>query len=283
MSTAFPQLRLADLCGPDEAFHVAELRHHGTPSLAHRHDFLEVFWVTRGTGTEVVRGAGRIERHPLATGDYALVAAKDTHHFESSAGLSFVNVAFPRAGWSRLARRYPEVDGERFSAPAPRRRGRLTADAAAALDTVAAALRDAGRTALMLDLFLLTLHAAVTARAAGPAPAPPWLRAAVGSEQALQGGVGGLIAACGGYSRAYVARACRRAYGLTPTDLVRAQRLREAARLLERTDDSVLDVGLASGFANAGHFHQCFKARFGLTPRRYRARSRAVAPARPAP
>jgi len=278
-----PRLRLAELLSRDEVFHFAELRPGGPASLVHRHDFLEFFWVTRGSGSEVLGPPDTPSRRPLAVGDYALVAADDTHHFENDGRMRLANVAFSPRAWAALARRHPGLDADTFAGPADRRRGRLTADGAAALGAAAALVRTADRSPARLELLLLTLWAALGDTPPAGRPVPAWLRSALDSDAAMHGGVAGLVAACGGYGREYVARTCRRCLDRTPTELVRERRLREAVRRLEQTDDGVLEVGLASGFGNAGHFHQTFKAHFGVTPRRYRARGRAVAPARDTP
>ena len=49
-------------------------------------------------------------------------------------------------------------------------------------------------------------------------------------------------------------------------------RLNLAADALRTTDDSILAIATASGFANLSYFNRAFKARFRMTPRAYRKR-----------
>lgn len=49
-------------------------------------------------------------------------------------------------------------------------------------------------------------------------------------------------------------------------------RLDHARRLLEQSPLSVAEIGFATGFSSAGHFSRAFKARFGETPRLFRAK-----------
>ena len=61
------------------------------------------------------------------------------------------------------------------------------------------------------------------------------------------------------------------AVGRPVTQVVRDARLREAAHLLERTVLPVAEVGAAVGFESAFHFSATFRARYGQSPRGYRA------------
>lgn len=67
-------------------------------------------------------------------------------------------------------------------------------------------------------------------------------------------------------------RAFREIYGLTPTQMLRELRLRQARQLLETTDDTLAVVAEASGFYDVAYFSRTFKARYQQTPGHYRAR-----------
>lgn len=58
----------------------------------------------------------------------------------------------------------------------------------------------------------------------------------------------------------------------------RVQRLRleQACRLLETTQRSVTMIAFECGFEELSHFHHCFKAVHGITPREYRVRRRSA-------
>jgi AraC family cel operon transcriptional repressor len=265
-------IRLGPLLRPGQAVHYAEATPETLPTAMHGHDFLEVFWVTAGRGVERLADRDR----SLAVGDYALVSRADRHGIDDGGGLHFRNVALPFAAWTRLQRRYGPSLPDRFAPDAPRRRGRLSSGLARRLDAAAEPLQRGHRDALALDRFLLQLDAVLDDAARDDGP-PAWLAELLRRPEVRLGGVADLAAAAD-CSREHLARLCRQTLGQTPTQLLTTARLDHAAALLERTRRSVLDVALDSGFAHAGHFHQRFKHRFGLTPRQYRQRQQAIAP-----
>ena len=73
-------------------------------------------------------------------------------------------------------------------------------------------------------------------------------------------------------------RAFREATGAAPAAWVRAQRVREAQRLLESTDLAVEQVAPACGFGSAVTMRQAFARALGTTPSAYRRRFRAASP-----
>ena len=62
-------------------------------------------------------------------------------------------------------------------------------------------------------------------------------------------------------------------FGTTVFAYVRQQRMEQARVLLACSDSSVTQVALQVGYASPGHFVEAFKAQFGITPGRLRART----------
>ncbi|RKX46300.1 MAG: hypothetical protein DRP64_03380 [Verrucomicrobia bacterium] len=58
----------------------------------------------------------------------------------------------------------------------------------------------------------------------------------------------------------------RKHSGITPAEFINRLRIDHTARLLCTTDKSILEIALECDFENQGHFHRCFKARYGTTP-----------------
>jgi AraC-like DNA-binding protein len=85
-----------------------------------------------------------------------------------------------------------------------------------------------------------------------------------------------------GVSRTVFAERFGRLLGEPPLSYVSRCRMQLAARLLETTDDSVLQVALSSGYESEAAFNRAFKREFDLPPARYRTqrRTRDRAPAR---
>ena len=72
-------------------------------------------------------------------------------------------------------------------------------------------------------------------------------------------------------------RLFKQAEGMTPQEYARSVRMDRACRMLEETDIPLSDVAEKLGFARQGSFSEAFKERFGVTPREFRARRRAIA------
>jgi len=71
-------------------------------------------------------------------------------------------------------------------------------------------------------------------------------------------------------SVSHFGRAFRKSTGLTPHTYVLHRRLHRAQELLTRTDLSLADIALATGFADQSHFSRRFHQLVGATPRTFR-------------
>jgi AraC-like DNA-binding protein len=85
-----------------------------------------------------------------------------------------------------------------------------------------------------------------------------------------------------GVSRTVFAKRFTRLLGDAPLTYVSRCRMQLGARLLETTDDTVLQVALNAGYESEAAFNRAFKREFELPPARYRTRRRTggEAPAR---
>ena len=73
-------------------------------------------------------------------------------------------------------------------------------------------------------------------------------------------------------SRRNMVRRFKQATGVTPIEYLQKTRIEAAKKLLEQTDQSVLEVMLNSGYNDLKSFRQLFKKSAGLTPKDYRAK-----------
>jgi AraC family transcriptional regulator len=78
------------------------------------------------------------------------------------------------------------------------------------------------------------------------------------------------LAAAVGRHPVYVATSFRRAYGETIGSFVRKLRLEHARRELAGGALPIVEIALASGFANQSHFTRAFRKAHGVTPAAYR-------------
>lgn len=68
----------------------------------------------------------------------------------------------------------------------------------------------------------------------------------------------------------HLARVFRKHFGRTPGEYVRRLRIDFACRELSQSDRSLVEIGLAAGFAHQAHFSRIFKAQTGMTPSEFR-------------
>jgi len=79
------------------------------------------------------------------------------------------------------------------------------------------------------------------------------------------------IAAALRYEKTYISKFFSRSVGITLADYILQLRLAQATSLLLNTEESIIDVGNASGFNSLRTFNRNFLNRYGVTPSRYRA------------
>jgi AraC family transcriptional regulator, dual regulator of chb operon len=242
----------------------------------HMHDFAEVFWIEKGTGVHIVNG----ERLPLEPGNLVLMRPDDVHTFATTdpVGLTQVNVAFDAATLDFLRERYFEGGEWPWTGGALPATYALEPGDLGWSRELAGLLFTGPPTRLVLERFLLALLQQLMAPRLRPG-LPPWLDEALDKlsrdDEALARGVPAL-ADLAGRSREHVNRVARQSVGRTATELVQELRLNRAALDLRLTDAPITRVALDCGFPNRSHFHRLFKARFGLTPRRYRLHHHAL-------
>ena len=81
-----------------------------------------------------------------------------------------------------------------------------------------------------------------------------------------------------GVAPATLARAYRRQFRSSLGERVRALRVEAAARALLRTERSLTEIALMSGFYDQAHFTNVFRRQIGVSPARFRARGAPTGP-----
>jgi AraC family transcriptional regulator len=106
---------------------------------------------------------------------------------------------------------------------------------------------------------------------------PPWLGTACAAlhARAVEPLELGTLAAEVGVHPAHLARTFRRRLGVTPGQYLRRIRLGRAIALLARTDRSISEVAIASGFYDQSHLTNLMQRTTGLTPAQYRRAAKA--------
>ena len=78
-------------------------------------------------------------------------------------------------------------------------------------------------------------------------------------------------AAAAGMSVAYFSHVFHKETGVPFTSYVQSQRIEEAKRLLEETDNTITEICFECGFNSLTHFNRVFRSGEGCSPKQYRA------------
>jgi AraC family transcriptional regulator len=228
----------------------------------HWHDTTTVSLVLRGA---VEEGVGAAEHQAGACGLVVKPAGTVHRNRFGPRGTRLATVELARGFEARVPggvdalARWRWVDG----GPAARVLWRLAATVHA---DPAAAARE------LEDRFWELADALGAADAHRDAQQPPWLRA-VRERLHEEGGAAPRVRALAdsaGVHPVYLARAFRRAYGLSITEYLRGLRVRAAAERLVEGREPLSQVAYGAGFADQAHLTRVLKRETGLTPRTLR-------------
>lgn len=73
-----------------------------------------------------------------------------------------------------------------------------------------------------------------------------------------------------GKSKEHLTRSFKLHYQMTPTHYINLVRLQNAASMLTRTNDRIIDIIYSCGYNSISLFNRKFKAHYGVTPQEYR-------------
>ncbi|WP_248313260.1 AraC family transcriptional regulator [Bosea sp. F3-2] len=80
----------------------------------------------------------------------------------------------------------------------------------------------------------------------------------------------GQLAQAAGMSEFHFSRLFKKATGLPPSHHFIRQRVAKARQLLQETDTSIIEIGMAVGYSSPSHFAQIFRRETGVSPSDYR-------------
>lgn len=274
---------------PSDSFHINRpFIERTAPKAFHDHEFFECFWILSGGCTHYINGViARVE-----TGTLVFIRPADVHAFQNIDGppCQMINVAFTADTAAHLRSRYTVELGGRFFWSEERMPASFQLDPAQLRDLslLEQGLDRGTRSLARIESFLLMLMTDLLASAAEePTEAPDWLTRAceaIADPVALREGVSALVDLTG-RSHEHVSRTFRRLFGQTPSAYVNALRMNVAARRLTESDAPILDIALDCGVEDLSHFYRLFRQTHGISPMRYRRRTRVdlVHPQRTAP
>ncbi|MBA3847156.1 MAG: helix-turn-helix transcriptional regulator [Planctomycetes bacterium] len=265
---------------------VAHTRRH-FDVVAHRHDNVELVVITAGGGEHVTRdGAWSVAR-----GDVFVIPVGVEHSYRRSAGLALINIGYDLArsglpesrlirlpGYHALAHLEPRLRARHEFASHLRLSG---AQLDAVLDLIdrlegELAARAPGHDLAATAALTQILIACARSYAAADTPSAQalmrlaevlgWLDANCTRPVRLDA-----LARRAGMSKSTLGRLFRRCLDRSPVDHVLDLRLRHACERLAG-DEPIADVARSAGFRDANYFARLFRARYGCSPRVWRAR-----------
>jgi AraC family cel operon transcriptional repressor len=258
---------------PNRAFHFARASMQGRDACAvHVHDFAEVFWVERGSGTHLIHE----QQVTISAGDLVTIRQADAHGFEADdKGFTLVNIAFPLDILRALKRRYALDDTLFWSKQKMPDAFHLTSERVVRMNHAAAELSNATNNKFAIERFLLNLVFELSVRSESRESSralPEWISQMVDWAQSPEHFALGVnhIAKLANRSPEHVSREFRKHTGKTLVEALNEARMTFAAARLRISTDEIADIALACGFDSLGHFYQRFRAYHGVTPKQYR-------------
>ncbi|MBA1202739.1 AraC family transcriptional regulator [Pseudomonas capeferrum] len=228
----------------------------------HSHESFSIGAITGGRSTYVTAGAC----HEVTAGTVVLMNPGVVHTCNPIEGeaWSYVMLFIDLPWLQRQGFDLPQAT----SSSSPVLYSRLLQVFAALLD---AELDPPGKTAVLQE-FLRALPGRPSASPLLQGPGNPRLMAAAAFIRAHRTDALTLedICAAAGLSRAYLIRAFRRQFGLTPHGYLLDQRV-QFARAQLRRGQSIAEVALEAGFADQAHLQRAFKQHLAATPGHYRS------------
>lgn len=249
----------------EQGIRVAERSYDAEPR-SHHHAFCQVLLPAQGRLTLACGD----ERGWVGGGQVAIIAPGVEHEYHAD-GPNCVVVTDLPAHAPEVA---PVLDRPGAFWPQDARLTNLTATLQA--ETRSGGLRDP----LVADALLRYLVAALATVEPEGGRGAPAARRAVAAAQAYarehyqQPLTVAEVAAAAGVSASHLHRSFRAETGSTLVAFVHGLRLAAAAALLRDTDETVLAVAHAVGFASQSHLTRLFTRQFGCAPGRYRAQAR---------
>jgi AraC family transcriptional regulator len=234
---------------------IAEKRYRaGTRLQPHAHADSTLIVTVRGA---FVEQAGA-ERRTISAGTVMIRAAGEFHDDEFTNDTVCLAVALPASFSEENVTRTVVKSGSRFSVLTAR-----LAEETARRDV----LSNIAARGITFQLLAEVLRSADPAGARAMRESGR-LRAQILSDCAEPPSVAA-IAASAGVDPVRLSRMFKRAYGCTPTEMVRHERVARAAALIREGRCSLTEIAACCGFYDQSHFSNVFRRVMGMTPRQY--------------
>ncbi len=254
-----------------------------SPTSPHCHEFPELLLVIGGRIWHIVNGA----RQSLSVGSLAFIRPDDIHGFELDAeeDCELINFAFSLELLLDLSA-YLRNDYfmKDFTAPpmpplfilSPSETESLAAELLKVNSTITTSIETAkiqvkSVIASLFVKFFLERYDVATYKGI-----PSWLDRLCSEMSKKQNLLKGLrvmrkLAPC---TKEHLCKSFKRYLGKSPTDFINEARMRLAASMLADTEEEIAAVASEVGIENLSHFYHLFKNHYGVSPAKYRLKTR---------
>ncbi len=269
----------ADLIDPESEIHYAFHKSIRSITIAHHHEFFEVFLITKGEVVHVINGKQEI----LSEGALVFIRPDDIHHYAKSNGheCELINLAFSH----KTALELFHYLGEGFlptrlldakmppRATLPKAELHLVKTRLEELNTLPRSDKAAVRTRLRVLLVELFSKYFPVSKQSEKKSIPDWLDWLVNEMHKKENFTGGLarMQELSRRTPEHLSRLFKKHLGVTPTQFINELRLNYAANLLANSDETIASIALEAGFENLSHFYHLFKLKFKRSPKQFRA------------
>ena len=244
----------------------------------HRHDCMEVMFVTRGSGVCRINGAA----YPVLRGDLYIITPEDVHSYLLDPECEFYNILFEPeffatvpelaaiiAKW-RKNREHPQV-----VFLSPDKIDHLTTLAERMTDELHSRRRGAQWLARCLfgEFMVELIRQQELAQITAPPPGQPQTASRILTyiERHLHGELSlRQLARLAGMSDSTFSAAFRKWTGSSAFEYIAALKIRRACSLLKEPKLSIGEIARQLGFSDSCHFSRAFRRRTGMAPREYR-------------
>lgn len=266
---------------PEESEMLYKYHSYINPTLyPHSHDYYEITFVTRGSMDMTLNQY----THTIQDGSFILVRPNDIHTKASHKGsCEHLNIAFLPTVFDDIFAflKSPEIKENILSKPfiAPIRIAhsdkRSFEYEVRRLSMVP--VKDSQASSRLLRIFIFKILTSYFLEQYSEQTLerefmPPWLTQYLrqsNDPEILNQGTDYLYSSVN-LSKSHICRVFSQHMKMSPTDYINEQRLIYAANLLKCSDWDILYISQEAGFSSLSHFYHCFKAKYHMSPKKFR-------------
>jgi AraC family transcriptional regulator, dual regulator of chb operon len=275
------KLRSKDLINSKTEIHYAYHKSLKGITIAHTHDFYEIFLITKGKAFHLINGVKEV----LGEGMLVFIRPDDIHHYEKMDGeiCELINLAFRASTLSRLLNYFGEgFNSERImlpKLPPVIKLSKIEKESLIAkfesLNALSRKKEEQIKTEFRILIAEIFAKYFLEIKKEIGNEIPQWLLKLRGEMERKDNFVLGIerMYELSERSPEHLSRTFKKYFKETPTDFLTHLRLNYAANLLANSDETIAGISMEAGYDNLSHFYHLFKKYFDLSPKEFRLKN----------